>query len=162
MSAPDSTTQGGATNTVSVELRPDERDAVAEVVESYLDAMPPARREPGAALLAAVRGGVVDGAAVNTLEQICGLALETGQARRIGLAEVETNVYRRTPGGRARTQEVTGVNQALSQLTGQDLVAAKITWTRPGRYVLSLGVKGFELSLVIAQDGLEVQNLTTT
>lgn len=156
---------GDSETEVLVELRPDEVDAVVEVIDSYLNAMPSSRRAPYLELLEQARSGRIEGEAVDVLEQVCALALETGQARRIGLAEVETlvtNVFRRTPAGRARTQEVTSVNQALAQLTGLDLLSAKVTWTRPGRYVLTLGVTGFDLSLVIAQDGLEVQNLTTT
>lgn len=148
-----------------LELRPDEVDAVGEVVEAYVNVVPQERRAPYAELLGEVRSGVVDGDRLPLLEHVCGLALETGQARRIGLAEVETlvtNVYRRTPLGKSRTGEVRDVNQALAQLAGQELRSAKLTWTRPGRYVLTLGVAGFDLSLVISQDGLEVQNLTTT
>lgn len=148
-----------------VELTADEADAVGEVTESYLRAVPTGRAQPYVDLLDAIHSGTVTGPGVAILEQVCALALETGQARRIGLAEVETlvtNVFRRTPQGKSRLAEVKGVNQALAQLTGQELRAAKLTWSHPGRYTLTFGVTGFDLTLVIAPDGLEVQSLTTS
>jgi hypothetical protein len=149
----------------TVELSAEEASAVGDVVASYARAVPPGREQPYVDLLEALEAGTITGPRVATLEQVCALALETGQARRIGLAEVETlvsNVYRRTPGGRARVAEVKGVNEALAQLAGQELRSAKLTWTRPGRYTFTFGVTGFNLTLVISPDGLEVQNLTTS
>lgn len=148
-----------------ITLSPDEQVAVADVVTSYLRAVPADRQQPYAELLAAVESGTVDEDQVATLEQVCTLALETGQARRIGLAEVETlvaGVHRRTPAGRARLAEVSDVNAALARLRGQPLRNVRIAASRPGRHTLTLGVPGFEITLAITPGGLEVSGLTTS
>lgn len=148
-----------------VRLSEEEAAAVGDVVAAYARAVPPDRAEPYLDLLDALASGTVSDANVAALQQVCALALETGQARRVGLAEVETlvaNVYRRTPDGRARVAEVRGVNEALSQLAGRPLRAAKVSWTRPGRYTLTLQVSGFDLTLAITPNGLEVQSLATS
>jgi hypothetical protein len=144
-------------------LSGEEASAVGDVVISYARALPEDRQQPYLALLEELETGTVTGARIPVLQQICALSLETGQARRIGLAEVETlvaNVYRRTPEGRERSGEVRGVNDALSQLTGQELTSARLNFSRPGRYTLTLGVTGFDLTIVITPTGLEVQSLS--
>lgn len=149
----------------AVELSAEEASAVGEVVVSYARALPDERQEPYLALLHDIESGSVQGPQIPVLEQICALSLESGQARRIGLAEVESlvaTVYRRTPAGRERSAEARDVNDALARLAGQELRTAKVAWTRPGRYRLTLGVTGFELTVVITPDGLEVQSLSTT
>jgi hypothetical protein len=146
----------------SIELSEDEVAAVGDVVASYARAVPAGREQPYLALQDAVLTGRVGGADLDVLQQVCVLALQTGQARRLGLAEVETlvsNVYRRTPDGRARTRQLRDVNDALAQLSGQQLRSATLNSTRPGRYTLTLHVSGFGLTVVLTADGLEVQSL---
>lgn len=147
-----------------VTLSPEEQVAVAEVTTSYLRAIPADLQQPYIELLAAVESGTIEAERVATLERVCALALTTGQARRIGLAEVETlvaGVHRRTPAGRARLAEVKGVNTALARLQGQQLRTVRVASQRPGRHTVTLGVPGFEITLAITADGLEVSSLTT-
>jgi hypothetical protein len=148
-----------------VELSAAEAEAVADLAGSYARAVPPGREQPYVDLVEAARSGAVEGPLVATLEQVCATALETGQARRIGLAEVETQltgVYRRTPQGRARLAEVARTNQALALLRGKQLRTARVAWQRPGRYTVTLGVDGFDLTLAVESTGLQVSSLTTS
>lgn len=148
-----------------VELSAEEATAVADLADSYARAVPPGREQPYLDLLDAAEAGFVEGELVTVLEQVCATALETGQARRIGLAEVETQlstVYRRTPRGRARVAEVKQVNQALGQLSDKQLRTARIAWQRPGRYTVTLGVEGFDLTIAIESTGLQISSLTTS
>jgi len=150
---------------VRVELSEDEAVAVADLADSYARAVPLGREQPYLDLVEAAGYGAVEGDLVGVLEQVCATALETGQARRIGLAEVETQltaVYRRTPRGRARLAEVKQINQALAQLRGKELRAARVAWSRPGRYTVTLGVDGFDLTLAVESTGLQISSLTTS
>ena len=149
---------------VSITLTEDEAAAVVDLASSYARAVPPGREGPYLALVEAAGTGTLSGDHVGTLEQVCTLALETGQARRIGLAEAETllaNVYRRTPLGKARLAEVKQINEALGQPRGKTLSAARIASNRPGRYTVTLGVDGFDLTVAIDANGIEVSSLTT-
>jgi hypothetical protein len=148
-----------------VTLSAEEQAAVADVIASYLRAIPAERQQPYTELLAAAETGTIDADQVAALEQVCALALQTGQARRIGLAEVETlvaAVYRRTPAGRARLAEVKDINTALARLQGQQLRNVRVASPRPGRHTLTLGVPGFEITLAITPDGLEISSLNTS
>ena len=147
-----------------VTLSPEEQAAVMDVTASYLRAIPADRQQPYTELLAAVESGAIDPDRVAALERVCALALATGQARRIGLAEVETlvaAVHRRTPAGRARMAEVKSINTALARLQGKQLRNVRVATPRPGRHTLTLGVPGFEITLAITPDGLEISSLTT-
>jgi hypothetical protein len=158
-------TSEAAPATDAVVLSPEEQTAVVDVVTSYLRAIPADRQQPYTELLAAARSGTIAADQVAALERVCALALTTGQARRIGLAEVETlvaGVHRRTPAGRARLAEVKGVNTALARLQGQVLRNVRVAAPRPGRHTLTLGVPGFEITLAITADGLEISSLTTS
>lgn len=150
---------------VAIALSEDESDAVIDLASSYARAVPPGREQPYLDLVEAAGTGTLTGVHVDILEQVCTLALETGQARRIGLAEAETllaNVYRRTPLGRARLAEVKQINAALEQLKGKQLRAARIASARPGRYTVTLGVDGFDLTVAIDANGIEISSLTTS
>lgn len=148
-----------------VELSAEEASALADVVASYLRAVPPGREQPYHDLLDAARAGVVTGDGVSVLQQVCALALETGEARRVGLAEVETlltGVYRRTPDGRARLAEIKQLNEALRHLTDKRLRTARVSWSRPGRHTLTVGVDGFDLTIAFERGGVEISSLSTS
>jgi hypothetical protein len=148
----------------SIELSGAEAVALAEVVSAYGRVMPPDRRQACESLLTAVESGSVGGTDIALLEQVCTLALETGQARRLGLAETETllaGVYRRSPAGQARSAEVKDVNEALSHLTDKVLTRVLFAASRPGRYTFTLAVEGVEITLAITAEGLEITSLST-
>jgi len=149
---------------VEVSLSAEEAEAVLEATAAYAAVVPPDRREPYDGLARAAAERLVPPERLDMLERICVLSLETGKARQLGRAEAErllNTVYRRTPGGRERTNQAADVNRVLSQLRGRALKSARITSRLPGRYQLSLVVEGFELSIALEPEGLEVSSLQT-
>lgn len=145
-------------------LSDDEAVAVGETAEAFAVAVPEGRDAPYRLLAASATAGEVTADQLPTLEQVCVLALETGKARQIGSAETERllmAVYRRTPGGKALQSETTDVNKVLSQFVGRTLQSARLTCRMPGRYHLDLTVDGFDVTIAIAPEGLEVRSLQT-
>jgi len=162
--APGSSSADAAEEEPVVILSEAEADSVADIVVAYLRAMPTERQGPYADLLEQVSAGRVSGATIEILEQVCSVSLETGQARRIGTAEVEGHVaavFRRTPEGSARLGQLRDINAALERLRGKELTNAQIASQRPGRYTLTLGVPGFAIGLVITPTGVELSSLST-
>lgn len=146
------------------ELSADEAIAVAETAVAFADAVPAERAGPYLMLAASAADGELIGDQLTALEQVCVLALETGKARQIGSAETERllmAVYRRTAGGKAIQSETSDVNKVLSQFVGRTLQSARITCRMPGRYHLDLTVDGFDVTIAIAPEGLEVRSLQT-
>lgn len=151
-----------AVDVTDVELSDDEASAVCETALAFAAALPADRAAPYRALAAMASDGQVPADQLPDLERVCVLALETGKARQLGRAEAEqllAGVYRRTPGGQALQAEVTDINKALRQLAGRELESVRLTWKMPGRYGLSLTVKGVDLVLAIEPDGVHVQTL---
>lgn len=145
-----------------IELSDGEASAVRETALAFAAALPPDRQLPYRSLAAAASEGIISADQINDLERVCALALETGKARQIGKAEAEqflAALYRRTPGGQALQTEVADVNKALRQLNGRELESVRLTWQMPGRYGLSITVKGIDLVLAIDADGVHVQTL---
>jgi hypothetical protein len=145
-------------------LSEDEAVAVAETAAAFAVAVPEGRDAPYRLLAATATAGEVPADQMATLEQICVLALETGKARQLGSAETERllmAVYRRTPGGTAIQSETSDVNKVLSQFVGRTLQSARLTCRMPGRYHLDLTVDGFDVTIAIAPEGLEVRSLQT-
>jgi hypothetical protein len=132
--APGATAKDDAVVTLSAE----EQAAVADVIASYLRAIPAERQQPYTELLAAAETGTIDADHVAALEQVCALALQTGLA------------------------EVKDINTALARLQGQQLRNVRVASPRPGRHTLTLGVPGFEITLAITPDGLEISSLNTS
>lgn len=150
--------------TPEAELRLTEAEgqAVAELASAYALAVPDGRSTPYTDLARAALSGTVKDADVGTLERVVILALETGKAHQLGLAETEqliAAVYARTPVGKARTAETKEVNEVLAKLADRELKAVRVSSRRPGRYTIDLTVAGFALTLVVGSDGIEVQRL---
>lgn len=103
----------------AVSLSADEAAAAATLAAAFAAVLPPGQGGPYRALATTARAGTVPAEQVETLEQVCALALETGKARQLGRAEYErvlAEVLRRTPRGRAMAEEAADVNRALGQL----------------------------------------------
>lgn len=145
-------------------LSDDEAVAVTETVAALVPVLPPGKDGRFRALAAAAATGELDDDQLPALERVCALALETGQARRLGRAESErllNAVYRRTPGGQALMAETADVNKVLAQLGGRTLRSARITARMPGRYQLDLVVDDIDIAIAIEPDGLDVRHLQT-
>ncbi len=147
-----------------LDLSEGEAVAVSEVTAAFASVLPDDRRGPYDALERAAAAGTVPADQVGELERVCVLALETGRARLLGKAETErlvSAVYRRTPGGRALTQEAGEINAVLAGLTGKTLQQAKIIAKMPGRYQLDLVVDGIDVAISLEPEGPEVRSLQT-
>jgi hypothetical protein len=145
-------------------LSPEEAVALAETAVAFADAVPAERSGPYLMLASSAADGELTDDQLTALEQVCVLALETGKARQLGSAETERllmAVYRRTPGGKAIQSETSDVNKVLSQFVGRTLQSARLTCRMPGRYHLDLTVDGFDVTIAIAPEGLEVRSLQT-
>jgi hypothetical protein len=149
---------------VTVDLSEEEAVAVSETAAAFAAALPPGRQEPFLELAdTASRGRVADDR-LSDLERVCVLALETGRARRTGLAETErllVGVYRRTPGGKNLASEAAEVNTMLAHFAGRTLSSARISARMPGRYQLDLVVDGMDAAISIEPEGLGVRSLQT-
>ncbi|MCD6641107.1 MAG: hypothetical protein LT071_14490 [Nocardioides sp.] len=142
-----------------------EAQAVAQLATAYATAVPEQRSAPYTALARAALGGQLVDDDLGTLERVVTLALETGKAHQLGLAETEqliAAVWARTPQGRARAREVRAVNDVLARLAGRELTGVTVSSRRPGRYAIDLRVTGFALTLVVDRAGVEVQRLETS
>lgn len=147
-----------------IELSEAEAVAVTEVTAAFAAVLPEERRPPFVELGRAAADGTVPTDQVPDLERVCVLALETGRARVLGKAETErllNAVYRRTPGGRALTEEAGEINAVLAGLTGKTLQQARIFCKMPGRYQLDLIVDGVDVAISLEPEGPEVRSLQT-
>lgn len=145
-------------------LSSEEAVALAETSLAFADAVPAERAGPYLELAASAADGALAPDQMVALERVCVLALETGKARQLGSAETERlllAVYRRTPGGRELQQETSDVNGVLAQFAGRTLTTARLTCRMPGRYHLDLTVDGYDVTVAIAPEGLEVRSLQT-
>ncbi|HEV2373997.1 MAG TPA: hypothetical protein VGS19_17805 [Streptosporangiaceae bacterium] len=160
---PPATEEDAAAAAETLALSAEESTAVADSATAFAAALPAGRDGPYRLLAEAARAGSVPAEAVDLLEQVCALALETGKARQLGRAEAErllSAVFYRTPRGRAMADEVSAVNRALGQLAGRSLQAARVAQRLPGHYDLSLSVTGFSLTLEITPEGISVRSLS--
>lgn len=147
----------------ALSLSESEAAAVAAVAAAFADVLPAGPAAPYRRLAATAAPGAVSPGQIAMLEKVCSLALETGKARQIGLAESErllTAVLRRTPHGRARTEEADDVNRALGLLAGRQLDSARLTWRMPGHCELSISAGGVSLTVAIAPDAVGVRALS--
>lgn len=143
-------------------LNEDEGLAVAETAVAYAAAVPADRGVIYRELAAQAAEGEIEHDLVPALERVLVLALETGKARAIGKAETERHlltVYRRTPGGKALSDETAAVNKVLAQFKGKELASARISARMPGKYQLDLAVEGISIAITLEPGGVEVRSL---
>jgi hypothetical protein len=143
-------------------LNADEGLAVAETAVAFAAAVPADRGLIYRELAAQAVDGEVEYDLLPALERVLVLALETGKAREIGKAETERHllsVFRRTPGGKALSQETADVNKVLAQFQGKELTSARISARMPGKYQLDLSVDGFSIAITLEPGGLEVRSV---
>jgi hypothetical protein len=146
----------------ALELDPEERDFVAAEIEALLPALAGSRREAFAALKAAVAEGRVPAALVPALEEVVGLALETGRARALYLAEGErvlTGLLRKTPAGERIDQELARVNRALRALQGATLWSVRVGLRTLGKFTLELETDRAAVTLLVRSRGVTVESL---
>lgn len=143
----------------------EEREPVGALAEAYAAAVPGGRAAAYRELAAAARSGAVPSELIDVLERVCTVALETGKARELGRAEAErvlAGVFRRTPGGRASSAALEGVNRALAELAGRRLGSARASMRLPGTYALVLEVEGLSLTLGLGPAGIRVEHVVAS
>jgi hypothetical protein len=141
--------------------------AQQETVLAELDALEPLVLEPRARggyaeLRRAVVGGEVGPDAVDRLEGLVALSLETGRARRLHGAEGEQalrRLFQQTPRGAAALAAVAAVNRGLQTLAGQVLEGMLFTVQGPGAYRLGLQTDRCRLTIEIDRDGVSAESL---
>jgi len=145
-----------------VALSEDERELVLQELGAVGPGIPSARRQGYDELARAVAGGEVSNQLVPLLERVVGVALETGRARRLYLAEGEgvlNRVFRKLPGGRALDRSVEAVNAALAVVAGRGLRGLRLSVRVPGHYTLAVDADGAKLTLGIRPDAVTVESL---
>ena len=143
-------------------LTPEEADAVAAAASGYAAVLPPAHAGMYDALAEAAADGRIPDDLIDAAERVTTVTLQTGRARRAGLASDEkllAAVYRRTPAGKALAGRAREVNQALETLTGRQLKTARVGAIAPGAYTLTLEADGVAVILQIGTSGIEIRSL---
>jgi hypothetical protein len=141
--------------------------AQQETVLAELDALAPLVLEPRARggyaeLRRAVEGGEVGPDAVDRLEGLVALSLETGRARRVHGAEGEQalrRLFQQTPRGSAALAAAAAVNRGLQTLAGQVLEGMLFTVQGPGIYKLGIRTDRCSLTIEIDRDGVSAESL---
>lgn len=120
------------------------------------------RRGRLADLVAAVQEGELGDDEMQALEELIELGLSTGRIRRVYGPEGEQaalKTFRRLPGGRALSDTVKEVSEALAALDGRVLEGVKIASAGPGAYLVTVAVEGLELSVKLDRAGARVHSV---
>ena len=99
---------------------------------------------------------------LNALEGGIALSLVSGRARRFHKAEGErilTELMRRTPTGRAVSEEIARINSALSTLAGRRIESVRVGMRTLGHFTLSIETEEETLTLVFKPDGVFVESV---
>ena len=115
-------------------------------------------------LVGQVEEGAVDGEALELLEQVLELGLQTGRIRAYygpGGEQAALKTLRRLPRGQARSESARDVSAALAALSGRTLDSVSITAVAPGSYTLSIHADGFETSVRLDGSGARLQSVAT-
>lgn len=137
------------------------RPEVATLVSRLDD---PALRDSYAMLLEGVDRGSVPAAALDRLEGLLEMGLQTGRFRRQHGpidAQVLYRLYSRTPRGMALATALEGVNQALAALDGQLLAGLAITAKAPGEYELSVETENCRMAVAVGAGGVHLTSVET-
>ena len=114
------------------------------------------------ALAAALGEGVVAGAAVDALEWVLRLGIETGRFERVHGRAADTlarELWARTPAGRAAAEQAAAVTAALSALRGAVLEAIRVAPDGPGGERWTLETDRGTVSLRSDRRGIRVESL---
>lgn len=141
-------------------------DDEQELVELELDALLPAlsgeRRQRYEALAAAVADGIVPDDLVVHLQSLLELALQTARARTLYRAEGEkvlTGLFRRTPAGRALSNQMRDINSALRAVADHELRSARVGMRTLGHFTVTLRTDEATLTLAVRPDGMNIESV---
>jgi hypothetical protein len=146
----------------AVELKPEERDVLAEAAAAFAGRMAdPETRERYLELGRAVGEGSVPEPLVPSLEAMLELLLQSGQVRLRHGPEAEgllSDVYYRTPRGAGLRQAARDVTRALEALRGQTLEKLSVM-AGPGRHTLVVDTDRCRLTLKLDAAGARVDKV---
>ena len=149
----------------AVEVGPRERAILIPEARSLAERIAePTQKAAYAALLDGLSAGMVDGAAIEPLENLLDLGLQTGRFRRQHGPEgaiLLNRLSHRTPRGQAVAAALTGVNQAWSELAGQALESLTIRATTPGAYEMTVETDRCQMTVAIDPSGVRLASLET-
>ncbi|HSJ44770.1 MAG TPA: hypothetical protein VK923_08835 [Euzebyales bacterium] len=148
-----------------LELDDDEQEIVEAELAALLPALSGARREGYEALAAAVADGSVPPELVVHLQSLLELALQTARARKLYRAEGEkilTDVFRRTPAGRALARQLGDINAALKAVASHELRSARVGMRTLGHFTVTLRTDQATLTLAVRPDGMNVESVEVT
>lgn len=143
-------------------LTEEERELLLSELEAVVPALGGERREACQALIESAQGGAVPAHHVQLVESVVSLALDTGRARRVHRAEGErvlTELFRRTPRGRALAEALAGVNRALGALRGQRLRSIRVGVRTVGVFTVTVETEMAEVTLGLGRGGVAVEHV---
>ena len=130
------------------------RPEVAALAAGIAD---PALRAAYAELLEGLEAGSVPPSAVDRLEGLLEMGLQTGRFRQQHGqidAQLLYRLYGRTPRGSALTKALAGVNQALAALDGQTIDSLAVSAKGPGAYELAVETNTCRMAIAIGAGGV--------
>lgn|GEM_PF-278689 len=125
----------------------------------------PERKRAYDALTASAAEGVIPAELVPLLERVVAISLESGRARRRYLAEGEkvlTDLFRRTPSGKALQKSLQGVNKALEALQGRPVEGVRVSLRTLGHIRIALETEGLSFTLAVRPSAVMVESLQVT
>ena len=135
-------------------------EAQAVLAMAHNDGM----RERLSELVGQVDDGAVEGEALELLEQVLELGLQTGRIRAYygpGGEQAAVSTLRRLPRGRARSDSARDVSSALAALGGKTLDRVSIAAIAPGSYTLTINADGFETAIRLDGSGARLVSVGT-
>lgn len=156
---------GGRGPASPLELDDDERELVDLELAALLPALSAGRREGYEALSDAVAAGTVPPELVVHLQSLLELALQTARARKLYRAEGEkilTDLFKRTPAGRALTRQLGDMNTALRAVAGHELRGARVGMRTLGHFTVTLRTDETTLTLAVRPDGMNIESIEVT
>ncbi len=147
----------------TITLTDEERELVKGELMALLPALSGERRSAYQALADAVDKNKVPPDFLPLLEGLIKLALETGRARRLYLAEGErilTELFRKTPSGKELSCSLHEVNKALTVLEGQPLQGVRVAMRTLGHFIVTIETDNAVITLAIRPDAVTVDSVS--
>jgi hypothetical protein len=138
--------------------------ALAETHAVLAMARDDSMRERLGELVGQVDDGAVEGEALELLEQVLELGLQTGRIRAYygpGGEQAALKTLRRLPRAHARSDSASDVSNALAAFAGRTLDRVSITAVGPATYMLSIHAEGFEASVRLDSSGARLQSVVS-
>jgi hypothetical protein len=147
----------------SLALTEEERELLLSELDAVLPALGGERGQAYQALRESAQCQDVPVHQVPLLEGVVSLALDTGRARLVHRADGErilTELFRRTPRGRALADALVGVNRALGTLRGQPLRNVRVAMRTVGVFTVTVETDMADVALSLGRGGVAVEHVS--